>query len=228
VIDECRKANDWSGACVCATLIRDNHIYLANLGDSTAVKFQFTPSSKSISQFVVLSKPHKPQLEEARIETAGGWVSADGYILGVLSCSRAFGDREMKHYYDFQMSNLKKEFEAGQELRKRLLANTSRKPFPFTARRKQSIPKSNMNYLVSPTPDIEVFNLDQNDAFLVIGSDGLWDYLSPKRCLELVNEAYNHRQSLEDVCQSLVSAAQIAKSSDDSTVMVISLTDIHG
>jgi len=234
VIDECRKANDWSGACVCATLIRDNLIYLANLGDSTAVKFQFNSTmsnNRSITKYVVLSKPHKPKEEEQRIETAGGWVSADGYILGVLNCSRAFGDREMKHYDDFQNSNLKKEFEAGQEIRKRILAaNSARKqftrPVPTISRRKQSIPKSNMKFLVSRTPDIEVFNLDENDALLVIASDGLWDVLTPTRCMELVNESYYKRHSLEDVCEILVSEAQIAKSLDDITVMVISLIDI--
>jgi len=242
VIDECRKANDWSGACVCATLIQDNLLYLANLGDSTAVKFQFNRNNstnnmkKSISGYVVLSEPHKPKTEEERIETAGGWVSADGYILGVLSCSRAFGDREMKHYDDFQNSTLKKEFERGQELRKRLLAardqQSPAKKFPppvhVPSRRKQSIPKSNMQFLVSRTPDIEVFRLVENDALLVIASDGLWDVLTHVRCMELVNESYQKRQSLEDVCETLVTAAQKAKSLDDITVMVISLVDKNG
>jgi len=184
-------------------------------------------NNRSITKYVVLSKPHKPKEEEQRIETAGGWVSADGYILGVLSCSRAFGDREMKHYDDFQNSDLKKEFEAGKRL---LAANSARKafarPLPTISRRKQSIPKSNMQFLVSRTPDIDVFNLDENDALLVIASDGLWDVLTATRCMELVNEAYDKRHSLEDVCETLVRAAQIAKSSDDITVMVISLIDV--
>lgn len=226
VIDECRKCNDWSGSTVCATLIRHHVLYLANLGDSTAVKFQFAPHSRKITESEILSTQHKPKLEEARIETAGGWVDAEGYILGVLNCSRALGDREMKHYDDFQNSKLKQEFEAGQELRKKLLANPRRQMPPRAPRRKQSIPKSNMKFLVEPTPDIAMFNLEENDALLVIGSDGLWDYLStPLRYVHLVNEAFSKRQSLEDVCEALVTAAQNAMSSDDITVMVISLQD---
>jgi len=76
---------------------------------------------------------------------------------------------------------------------------------------------------VSPSPDIDVFNLEPNDALLVIASDGLWDVLLPKQCVKLVNEAFNKRQSLDDVCEALVRAAQKASSSDDITVMVISL-----
>jgi len=214
---------------VCASLIRDNVLYLANLGDSTAVKFQYGPSTRSISQYVVLSKPHKPKEEEQRIETAGGWVSADGYILGVLNCSRAFGDREMKHYDDFRLSKLKKDFEEGQEQRQNriLLNNNTSRPVrsrpPPALVRKQSIPKANMKFLVSPSPDIDVFKLDRNDALLVIGSDGLWDYLMPKRCVQLVNESFNKRHRLDDVCEALVTAAQKASSCDDITVMVISL-----
>jgi len=231
VIDECRKANDWSGSTVCATLIRDSALYLANLGDSTAVKFQFDPEGKKIVKAVVLSKPHKPKLEEERIETAGGWVDAEGYILGVLSCSRALGDREMKHYDDFEKSKLKKEFEAGQELqRQRIAAQLQRRPMPNRPmpnfrRRKQSIPKSNMKFLVERIPDVEVFNLETNDAFLVIGSDGLWDYLSQNQCVDVVNLAFTKRYSLDDVCEALVSAALKAKSSDDITAMVISLQE---
>jgi serine/threonine protein phosphatase PrpC len=223
VIGECRKVNDWSGTCVCATVIKDKLLYLANLGDSTAVIFQFMPMTKTIFQSVVLSKPHKPKAEEERIDAAGGWVSADGYILGVLGCSRALGDRELKHYDDFLKSGLKKEF----EITKERLAASSRKPcrVEYRRARKQSIPKPTMKFLVSPNPEIEVFTLEESDALLVIGSDGLWDYLSPKRCVQLVNDAWSKRSNLDDVCEVLVGAAQQAKSPDDITAMVISLQD---
>jgi len=225
VIDECRKANDWSGSCVCATLIKDSVLYLANLGDSNAVIFQFGTDSMQISKCVELSKPHKPKAEEERIDAAGGWVSADGYILGVLNCSRSLGDREMKHYMDFQMSSLKEQFERGQAIRQRLLASqNARKPLnrPIT-RRKQSIPKSDMKFLVSPSPDMQVYNLEDRDALLVIGSDGLWDYINSAKCVEVVNDAFSKRQNLDDVCEALVQAAQKASSPDDITAMVISL-----
>jgi len=125
----------------------------------------------------------------------------------------------MKHYDDFQHSNLKKEFEDGKE---KLRQNRQRIIRPILSRTK-SIPKSNMHFLVSPSPDIDVYKLEPNDALLVIGSDGLWDFLAPKQYVKLVNEAFNKRQCLDDVCEALVSAAQKAYSSDDITVMVISL-----
>jgi len=129
----------------------------------------------------------------------------------------------MKHYDDFQVSNLKKEFEEGKAKRQNRIIHSARPTNIIPLSRRQSIPKSTMKFLVSPSPDIEVFPLEPNDALLVIGSDGLWDYLMPKRWVQLVNESFNKRQSLDDVCAALVNAAQKASSSDDITVMVISI-----
>ena len=34
-------------------------------------------------------------------------------------------------------------------------------------------------------PDIKIFNLTKKDNFLIIGSDGLWDYLNSKEIIKL-------------------------------------------
>jgi len=204
-------------------------IYLANLGDSSAVIFQFHPNTKIITKSVLLSTPHKPKLEEKRIDTAGGWVSADGYILGVLGCSRSLGDRELKYFDDFEKSGLMAEFQAGLAQRQRMAAS-QRKMAKGRARglsrsKSRKIPTSQMKCMVSPKPDVNAFIIDELDALLVIASDGLWDYVLPKRSVELVNDAFSENQSLDDVCKALVGAAQRAKSPDDITVVVISLFD---
>jgi len=231
VIEECRKLNDWSGSCACATLLTENIIYLANLGDSVAVVFQFQPNTKVITKSVVLSTPHKPKLEEKRIDAAGGWVSADGYVMGVLGCSRSLGDRELKYFKDFEKSGLMAEFQAGIAQKQRLAASQRKLMKPARAKdiqrqKSRKLPTSQMKCIVSPNPEVTAFSIDEEiDALLVIGSDGLWDYVLPKRSVELVNDAFSKNYLVEDVCQALVGAAQRAKSPDDITVIVIALYD---
>ena len=40
---------------------------------------------------------------------------------------------------------------------------------------------------IESMPDIKVFNLDEKDKYLVVGSDGLWDYLNSKDISKLLN-----------------------------------------
>jgi serine/threonine protein phosphatase PrpC len=218
VIDECRSREDWSGSCVCSVMKKGNSLYLANLGDSSAVMFQFMPETKVIHRSVVLSTAHKPKLEEDRINAAGGWVSPDGYILGVLACSRSMGDRELKYYEDYTKSGLKT---SPLESRRPRGRNSNRQK----VRNNNKDAPPSMKHIVSPKPEIDIFNIDQTDALLVIGSDGLWDFVSPKQSVAIVNDAWTKQHNIEDVCEALVRAAKRAKSADDITAMVINLTD---
>lgn len=67
------------------------------------VVFILLPSLSHHSVILVLSssfQDHRPGRERQRIMDAGGWISDDGRINGVLMCSRAFGDREFKYEED--------------------------------------------------------------------------------------------------------------------------------
>lgn len=48
-------------------------------------------------------------------------------------------------------------------------------------------------------PDVEYHRLTVNDKFLVIGSDGLWDFLSPSQVVSLVAEHLNSKRTMEPV-----------------------------
>lgn len=50
---------------------------------------------------------------------------------------------------------------------------------------------------LSAKPDIEHHRLTVNDKFLVIGSDGLWDFLTPNQVVNLVGDHLNSKKSLE-------------------------------
>ncbi|XP_024030345.1 probable protein phosphatase 2C 8 isoform X4 [Morus notabilis] len=81
-------------------------VFVANIGDAKAVVArsstsegsQHNPDGATTMKAIVLTREHKaiyPQ-ERARIQKAGGIVSANGRLQGRLEVSRAFGDRQFK------------------------------------------------------------------------------------------------------------------------------------
>ncbi|KAM3349974.1 hypothetical protein ACQJBY_022665 [Aegilops geniculata] len=83
------------GSTASTAIFVDNHLYVANVGDSRAV---ISKAGKAIA----LSDDHKPDRsdERERIENAGGVVTFSGTwrVGGVLAMSRAFGDRLLKQF----------------------------------------------------------------------------------------------------------------------------------
>lgn len=57
------------------------------------------------------------------------------------------------------------------------------------------------NYYTPPyltaLPDVQQHELTTNDKFLVIASDGLWDFLTPSEVVSLVGEHINSKKILE-------------------------------
>ena len=113
-----------SGSTAVAVVVQPGRCLVANLGDSRAVLV------RSGGGAVQLTNDHKPytESERARIEAAGGEVS-ERRVSGILSMSRAIGDRMLKTF-------------------------------------------------VIAEPDVTERSLGPQDAFLILGTDGLWDFIS--------------------------------------------------
>lgn len=83
------------GSTASTAVLVDNHLYVANVGDSRTV---ISKAGKAIA----LSEDHKPNRsdERKRIENAGGVVMWAGTwrVGGVLAMSRAFGNRMLKPF----------------------------------------------------------------------------------------------------------------------------------
>jgi serine/threonine protein phosphatase PrpC len=93
--------------------------------------------------------------------------------------------------------------------------------------------------LVCAIPDVRIFTVDFNqDHFILLGSDGIWDVITDQAACEMVNHvvkssnspqkvkrlsASNHPQAAE----TLTKAAKQRGSSDDKTATVI-LFSWHG
>ncbi|KAI5838347.1 phosphatase 2C-domain-containing protein [Morchella snyderi] len=76
-----------SGGVATVVYIKDNELYLANVGDAMAILVQTNGDHK------LLTKKHDPgnPLEAERIREAGGYVSRNGKLNDSLDVSRAFG-----------------------------------------------------------------------------------------------------------------------------------------
>lgn len=94
------------GATAVCVWVIDQTVFVANIGDAKAVVARSSVAdgtqnahiSPAPLKAIVLTREHKaiyPQ-ERARIQKAGGSVSANGRLQGRLEVSRAFGDRPFK------------------------------------------------------------------------------------------------------------------------------------
>ena len=88
-----------STACICVHFLdsnKKNKLWVFNVGDSRAVKCNYTNIAEPLS---IDHKPNAPY-ERNRIEQLGGEIRFDGsdWRIKELSLSRAFGDLECKPY----------------------------------------------------------------------------------------------------------------------------------
>ena len=84
---------------------------------------------------------------------------------------------------------------------------------------------------VTWTPDIIHINLNKNNNFIVMGSDGVWDVLSSSEVVNIVHDvrermlcsSNNMMYIMQKVCVELLSIARKRKSGDNITILLIFL-----
>ncbi|CAK9141319.1 unnamed protein product [Ilex paraguariensis] len=169
-------AGPTSGSTACVAIIRDNQLVVANAGDSRCVI-----SRKG--QAYNLSRDHKPdlELERERILKAGGFIHA-GRVNGSLNLARAIGDMEFKQN-------------------------------KFLPAEKQ---------IVTASPDINtvcllilviisishnwfvLVELCDDDDFIVLACDGIWDCMSSQQLVDFIHEQLNSESKLSMVCERVL------------------------
>ena len=79
---------------------------------------------------------------------------------------------------------------------------------------------------VSSTPDVTVHNRSQDDAFLVIASDGIWDVLSSEDVTRIIRSELDRTGEPRDALQAVLSESRKRHSGDNVTVMYTDLRNI--
>lgn len=141
---------DTVGCTCCMCCITEDHLIVANAGDSRAVLCRG-------GRAVALSEDHKPNMprERQRIAAAGGYIeetpSSDGSqyrVNGNLNLSRALGDLEYK----------------------------------------RDIGRGPEAQIISGTPDVQIVPRTDEDEFVVICCDGVWDVRTNQQVVDFIRE----------------------------------------
>ena len=157
------------GTCALVALIINNKLYTANLGDSKSIllsqnlgNFEYKKVSKV---FNCRKKDEQKRLKEKWPNMKDIYKCRGKkfcYVKGRLQPTSSLGDFYLKSaIYDLDKKNLYNDNYINDKIKKY--------EGPF----------------IINVPDIKIFNLTKKDNFLIIGSDGLWDYLNSKEIIKL-------------------------------------------
>nr|XP_043631675.1 probable protein phosphatase 2C 5 [Erigeron canadensis] len=193
--------DDESGATATTVFIGNDMLFISHVGDSSAVLSQ---SGKALE----LTNSHRPygrnkvSLQEIkRIREAGGWIS-DGRICGDISVSRAFGDIRFKTKKN---EMLDKGVAEGRWSKK------------FVSRIKF------VGDLVIATPDIYQIALGSDAEFVLLATDGLWDYIKSSDAVKFVRNQLREHGDVQVASEALAQMALDQYSQDNVTIVIADL-----
>ncbi|PAV80258.1 hypothetical protein WR25_16791 [Diploscapter pachys] len=166
-----------SGSCATLAHIRSWNLHVANIGDAAAVLGVVTPNGDVIARR--LSRPHSQdtaneveRIRKAHPASESSTIFRQGRLLGELIPLRAFGDVRYKWPLELQKVVLE--------------------PLGFLPPLYLHTPP----YLTA-SPEVFYHKLTPNDKFLVLATDGLWDFLDPDTVVRLVHDHTLGTQTLQ-------------------------------
>lgn len=195
------------GSCALVTVIYNDVLYVANLGDSKARLIRYDSQTKEYYSEKLM---HRHNSEKAREKEAlytkfpnekdivvckrpNGKVC---YVKGRLQPTRSFGDFHLK-YREFNESN----------------------GVAF----KRPIQNFNGPY-ISAIPEITVYNLNYSeDRYLLIATDGLCDFVSSNEVVDIISQ--KEKNSIKPSANDLLKAV-LQKAADESNLTVKQLESI--
>ncbi|KAG6576644.1 Protein phosphatase 2C 57, partial [Cucurbita argyrosperma subsp. sororia] len=189
---------DESGSTATVAFIRNDVLFVSHVGDSCVVLSR--PGGAQL-----LTSSHRPYgnnttaLQEVkRIREAGGWI-VNGRICGDISVSRAFGDIRFKTKKN---EMLRKGVEEGRWSEK------------FVSRVRFN------GDLVTASPEIFQTTLGSNIEFMLIATDGLWDYMNRSDAVKFVRNELRQHGDVQLACEALAQAALDKGSQDNISIIM--------
>merc|ERR1711988_1873897 len=191
-----------NGSTATTVLLLGQRLYCANVGDSRSLLCRkFKPYA--------LSEDHKPSREDEakRIRDSGGFV-INNRVMGELAVSRAFGDSEFKKGIREIL---------GEE-------NTSAGAKDESAEdQDQDLTKP----LVVAEPEIDVVDVTDEDEFILLACDGLFDVMSNQEAVDFIRTEMASHGDAQRTAESLTRTATVDLSSRDNvSVLVVFLRDL--
>ncbi|KAJ9174282.1 hypothetical protein P3X46_017321 [Hevea brasiliensis] len=192
---------DESGSTATVMFIGKNVLIISHIGDSCAV---LSRSGKA----EVLTDSHRPigsnkaSLQEIRrIREAGGWI-VNGRICGDIAVSRAFGDVRFKTKKNEMVQKGVEEGRWSEKFGSRVQFNGD---------------------LVIASPDVFQVALGSDVEFIILASDGLWDYMNSSDAVNFVRNQLRQHGDVQIACEELARTALDLRSQDNVSIVIADL-----
>jgi len=166
------------GACAVVAYIQDRYAYVANAGDCRAVVGRYSEKDEGTHKVwtaIPVSKIHRADIKEERQRLRAEHPNEDDVdalrrVKGMLEPTRAFGDGIYKsHFWNDLVPDPSKRFQE-----------------PYTPP------------YITAQPDVQIHEISGNDRFMILASDGLWDFVSPTKAVRIVTRAMEAAQKDPD------------------------------
>ncbi|XWS37998.1 hypothetical protein CRYUN_Cryun19dG0092900 [Craigia yunnanensis] len=195
------EGDDESGSTATVMLIGNEVLFISHVGDSCVVLSR-------AGTVEVLTESHRPygsnkaSLQEIRrIREAGGWI-VNGRICGDIAVSRAFGDTRFKTKKNEMLKKGVEERRWSEKFISRVVFNGD---------------------LVIASPDTFKVALGSDAEFVLLASDGLWDYINRSDAVAFVRNQLREHGDVQVACNALAQAALDQGSQDNVSIIIADL-----
>ncbi|KAE8077669.1 hypothetical protein FH972_016212 [Carpinus fangiana] len=192
---------DESGSTATVMFIGNDMLFISHVGDSCVVL------SRS-GKVEVLTNPHRPygsnkaSLQEIkRVRDAGGWIN-NGRICGDIAVARAFGDMRFKTKKNEMLKKGVAEGKWSEKFVSRVQFNAD---------------------LVVASPDIFQAALGSDVEFVLLASDGLWDYMNSSDAVTFVRNQLRQHGDVQLACEALAQEVLDRQSQDNVSIVIADL-----
>ncbi|THG09083.1 hypothetical protein TEA_016787 [Camellia sinensis var. sinensis] len=208
-----------AGSTASTAMLLGDRLLVANVGDSRVVACR-------AGSAIPLSIDHKPDRsdERQRIEQAGGFIIWAGTwrVGGVLAVSRAFGDKLLKPYVVAEP-----EIQPNRSLVQGKGSPVPKSPCPAAVpMHSQLLDHMEISRQLEVHWDRETKGFEEEEIdgvdFIIIASDGLWNVLSNKDAVAIVQDIAD----AEAASRKLIEAAYAKGSSDNITCVVVRFENV--
>ncbi|KAL6884625.1 hypothetical protein ACP4OV_010561 [Aristida adscensionis] len=193
--------DDDSGATATAMFLRNDVLVVSHIGDSCLV-ISRGGGPEALTNFHRPYGNTKTSLEEVkRIREA---AIVDGRICGDISVSRAFGDIRFKTRKNEMLIKGVKEGRWTEKFISRIHFKGD---------------------LIISSPDVSLVELGPDVEFVLLATDGLWDYVKCSEAVAFVRDQLRQHGDVQLACEALGQKALDQRSQDNISIVIADLED---